>query len=137
MDMDGDGGPELVGFNHNNETILIRNPSGDSYYPYELINFTLSDYKFAGFYNFFETSNGLKQMLMVQRDGRKIIGILIGVIGEDKVDFNNPIPEEINNNDSSIINIQDWNKNNFEEIKVTFQDVTSTERMITIWEYEQ
>lgn len=137
MDMDGDGVPELVGFNHNNETVLIRNPSGDSYYPYELKNIFLSDFQFAGFYNFFETSNGLKQMLMVQREGKKIIGILVGFIGEDKVDFNNPIPDEINDNESSIVNINDWNKNNFEEIKVTYLNLTSTNRAISIWEYEQ
>ncbi|NNF33311.1 MAG: hypothetical protein HKN68_04345 [Saprospiraceae bacterium] len=137
MDMDGDGGPDLVAFNHNNETVLIRNPSGDSYYPYELINIFLSDYQFAGFYNFFDTSNGLKQMLMVQREDKKIIGILIGVIGDDNINFNNPIPDEINDNESSIININDWNKNNYEEIKVTFQDVTSSNRAITIWEYER
>ena len=100
MDMDGDGIPEIVGVDYENETIVIRNPTGTSYYPYELVNIFLSDYQFAGFYNFFETSNGLKQILMVQREGKKIIGILVGVIGDEVVDFNTPIPAEINSSNT-------------------------------------
>ncbi len=125
LDLDNDGLPDILGIFNN--SIFLRMSSGvEMQLPsfYDEVEIHFQDYKFAGFYNFFQTENGLKQILMVKRDGNKIIGILIGVVREDKVDFNTPIPDEINNNESSIISIKDWNRNNFEEVKVTFEDIT-------------
>ena len=69
---------------------------------------------------------------MVKKEGKRIIGILVGVVRDDEVDFNTPIPEAINSANSSILNIKNYNSNNFEEIKVTFSDT----RAIEIWEWQ-
>lgn len=122
LDMDGDNMPELVAFRKGEDKVVIRMSSGQTSnlsLNYETIE-GFVDYKFGGFFKFFDTDNSLKQMLMVKRDGQNIIGILVGVIGEEEVDFNTPIPSTINDSESRILRIKDYNGNGFEEIKVTY-----------------
>jgi hypothetical protein len=130
LDLDGDGKPELIGFKRNEESIFIRMSSGESNnITLNYTEFAASEYEFGGFHRFFDTGNGLKQILMVKRDGSNIIGILVGVISGNMVDFTTPIPQEVNNSDSIILNFKNYNSNNFEEIKVTFQS------RVEIWEW--
>jgi hypothetical protein len=138
LDLDGDGKPELVAFKKNEDKVIIRKSSGET--SNLSLNYTtiqgFDAYDFGGFYRFFDTANGLKQMLMVKSDGQNIIAILIGIVGETEVDFNTPIPQEINNPDSKILNVKNYNGLNFEEIKVTFQDVSGSTETISIWEWQ-